>query len=199
MSRELTNRIQRCRREANISIDERIEVFYELPADNSSVLHEVVSLHTDKILKAIKRPFLPADLKSEKAEVLGTTEYENPDKEGEKVLLYVCKACPLLVEGSMGNELFFPKEVKASSDGQGKFMIDDNGFTYWSPDGQKKTLNLAEKVSMDSVVKALQKVEDLPKVVQVNGGKVKVLVDVEVELEHGKHFYFDATDKRQNN
>jgi hypothetical protein len=32
-----------------------------------------------------------------------------------------------------------------------------------------------------------------------NGGKVKVLVDVEVELEHGKHFYFDATDKRQNN
>ena len=199
MSRELTNKIQRCRKEANISIDEKIEVFFELPADKSSVLHEVVSLHTDKILKAIKRPFLPADLKSDQAELLGTTDYENPDKEGEKVILYVCKACPVLVDGSMGNELFFPEVVKASSGSkQGNFMIDSNGFTYWSPDGQKKVANLADKVSMDSVVKALQKVEDLPKVANSNGGKVKVLVDVEVELEHGKHFYFDATDKRQN-
>lgn len=198
MSRELTNKIQRCRKEANISIDERIEVFYELPADKSSVLHEVVSLHTDKILKAIKRPFLSADLKSGNAELLGTAEYENPDKEGEKVIMYVCKACPVLVEGSMGNELFFPEAVKASGSKEGNFMIDSNGFTYWSPDGQKKVGNLADKVSMDSVVKALQKVEDLPKVANSNGGKVKVLVDVEVELEHGKHFYFDASDKSQN-
>lgn len=128
MSRELTNKIQRCRKEANISIDERIEVFYELPADKSSVLHEVVSLHTDKILKAIKRPFLSADLKSGNAELLGTAEYDNPDKEGEKVILYVCKACPVPVEGSMGNGLFSPEAV---------------------------VTNLADKVSRDSVVNAL--------------------------------------------
>lgn len=155
MSRELTNKIQRCRKEANISIDERIEVFYELPADKSSVLHEVVSLHTDKILKAIKRPFLPAELKSEKAELLGTTDYENPDKEGEKVILYVCKACPILIPGSIDEKVFFPEVIKADKSGVGKFMIDDNGYTYWSPDGSKKQLSLADKVSKDSVVRAL--------------------------------------------
>ena len=62
-SREITNRIQKLRKSTGISIDDQIEVFYQLnnPGDRTSFSNEVIELHSDKIAKNIKMPFHPVE------------------------------------------------------------------------------------------------------------------------------------------
>jgi len=93
-SREVTNKIQKLRKSAGISIDDQIEVFYSTPEKKDSVLNQILSEHSDKIRKAIKMPFGPVGQKQPNAVLIGETTYENADNEAEFITLYICKPAP---------------------------------------------------------------------------------------------------------
>ena len=100
-SRELTNRIQKLRKSSGISIDDQIEVFYSTPEQKDSVLHVLLKEHSDKIRKAIKKPFHSAESKQNNAVLIGTTTYENADNESEFITLYICKPAAQLDEAKI--------------------------------------------------------------------------------------------------
>jgi len=89
------------RKNTGISIDDPIEVFYSAPEQKDSVLHALLKEHSDKIRKAIKKPFVSADMKQKGAVLIGETSYENADNESESITLYICKPAPQLDEAQI--------------------------------------------------------------------------------------------------
>ena len=95
-SREVTNRIQRLRKTSGISIEDQIEIFYKLDgsANAESQLGLVLSEHSEKIAKATKMAFAHLDKHQGRGALIGETEFTIPDKEDEKVKLYIYLATP---------------------------------------------------------------------------------------------------------
>jgi hypothetical protein len=58
-SREMTNRIQKLRKGLGISIDDQIEVFFQINKEGDQ-LSSVLTDHSDQVRKVIKMPFMPA-------------------------------------------------------------------------------------------------------------------------------------------
>lgn len=97
VSREITNKIQKLRKSAGISIDDQIEVFHSAP---SGSLKDILGNHSDKIKKAIKMPFLPDTFKQTGAVVIGKIDYELEEKK-ESITLFICKPCVQLNEAEV--------------------------------------------------------------------------------------------------
>lgn len=98
-SREITNRIQKLRKAEGVQIDDEIEVYFEL-SNQDEALKAVINNHGDKIQKAIRKPFMPANMKPGSQQLIGETKFEFVPEgapEGTKpevVTLYVCSAAP---------------------------------------------------------------------------------------------------------
>lgn len=57
LAREVTNRIQRLRKNTGISIDDQIEIFYHFD-DGSKSVAQVVGKYADKVFAQTRMPFL---------------------------------------------------------------------------------------------------------------------------------------------
>jgi len=96
LSREITNRIQRLRKTSGISIEDQIEIFYKYDgsASEQSELGHVIKNYSDKIQQATKMPFHHLGMRTENQVLIGETEFAIPEKEDEKVKLFVYLAAP---------------------------------------------------------------------------------------------------------
>lgn len=77
-SREVTNRIQRMRKNTGISIEDQIEIYYEFAgsANEKSLLGQVFKAHKAKIETTTKMPLAPKDeLSNPHQRFIGETEY----------------------------------------------------------------------------------------------------------------------------
>mmetsp|Transcript_8452 Transcript_8452/g.14177 ORF Transcript_8452/g.14177 Transcript_8452/m.14177 type:complete len:325 (+) Transcript_8452:2712-3686(+) len=90
-AREVTNRIQKLRKNKGVSIDDQIEVFYRVSANADPLLSAIVNDHADKIRKAIKKPFLSHEHMQPNAVVIGTTFYSMSEDSKDKIDLFLCK------------------------------------------------------------------------------------------------------------
>lgn len=105
-SREITNRIQKLRKSSGVQLEDEIEVFYELNEKASAGgawLNAVTKTHSDKIQKAIKKMFVPAEHMQPGAPFIDQTTFEyRPEGSSENdtpevVTLYIYKAAPQLL------------------------------------------------------------------------------------------------------
>lgn len=102
LSREITNRIQKLRKAANVQPEDDLEVFYKLSAEASTKdawLSKVVTQHGARVQKAIKRPFISGEHMPRGAPLIGETSFEympegSKNAVPEVVRLYVCKPSP---------------------------------------------------------------------------------------------------------
>ena len=96
LSREITNRIQRLRKNTGISIEDQIEIFYNFEAGvhEDSVLRKVVNNFSDKITAATKMPFQHINMRTNNQVFIGETEFANPEKEDDVIKLYIYLAAP---------------------------------------------------------------------------------------------------------
>lgn len=96
LSREITNRIQRLRKTSGISIEDQIEIFFKFDgtAGPESELGHVIKNYADKIQQATKMPFHPLSMKTDNQVFIGDTEFAIPEKETEKIKLYIYLAAP---------------------------------------------------------------------------------------------------------
>jgi isoleucyl-tRNA synthetase len=91
-AREVTNKIQKLRKEKGVSIDDKIEVFFQVHGEGEPVLSQILEQHHDRIQKAIKMPFLPlSEMKSDSKEA-GRTFYSLTEEASDKIELVVCFA-----------------------------------------------------------------------------------------------------------
>ena len=74
-----------------MSIDDKIEVFYEVKG-SEPILNDIVNVHGDRIKKAIKMPFLPASDMKPDAKVVGKTYYSLTEEAADQIELTVCMA-----------------------------------------------------------------------------------------------------------
>lgn len=86
-SRELTNKIQKLRKETGISIDDQIEVFYSVKNPEGQIAG-IINNHSDKIRSSIKMPFLSSDHMQKGQVVIGETSYE---QDNEELPIFICK------------------------------------------------------------------------------------------------------------
>ena len=90
-SRELTNKIQKLRKEIGVSIHDLIEVFYTVKNPEGKIA-DILKNHSDKIQSQIKMPFLSSEQMKEGQVVIGETSYE---QEGEELAIIICKPAEL--------------------------------------------------------------------------------------------------------
>jgi isoleucyl-tRNA synthetase len=76
-SREITNKIQRLRKSCGVSIEDQIEVFYEIQGDGNPMVNEALDTHADKIKKAIKSPFMQKSMMQPRQVVIAETSEED--------------------------------------------------------------------------------------------------------------------------
>ena len=82
-SREIITNVQKLRKAAQISIDDKVDIFYELDqGDEGSFLNQTLKVHLEEIKKAVKMPFSQVQMKQSHVIELGETEYVY--QEGEK-------------------------------------------------------------------------------------------------------------------
>lgn len=86
-SREIVNRIQKLRKTSGISIEDRIEVFYETTAQDAP-LDKVIKNTGESIISATKMPFLKKSCAQEHAIFVGETSYSN-EKDSVKLYIYM--------------------------------------------------------------------------------------------------------------
>lgn len=139
-SREITNRIQKLRKSSGVQLEDEIEVYFELNAKASAGgawLNQVTKAHSDKIQKAIKKSFVPADFMQPGAPFIDQTTFEyrpegsSENDEPEVVTLYIYKAAPQLVRdetAKLGVNVDTVQQMLNSYDRQSLVdMLDKNG------------------------------------------------------------------------
>jgi len=98
LAREVINRIQRLRKTSGISIEDQIEVFFEIEGEK---LAPVIEKHSEKVVSVTKMPFLALNERQSHAILIGETEFAHPDNEAEKVKLTICLAAPSFDEAKL--------------------------------------------------------------------------------------------------
>ena len=110
-AREVTNRIQRLRKNTGISIEDQIEIYYEFDgkANENSLLGQVMKEHGDKISATTKMPIAhKSELSNPHQRFIGETEYVSAelnydkkqmlfkwkDMEDERIKLYIYLSGP---------------------------------------------------------------------------------------------------------
>ena len=94
LSREITNRIQRLRKESGISIEDQIDVYYEV-VGASPEINATLDLHGNVIREVTRMPLLPVSMRGDRnAPFIGETEFTAPDDESEHVKMYIYLAQP---------------------------------------------------------------------------------------------------------
>jgi isoleucyl-tRNA synthetase len=107
LSREVTNRIQRLRKESGISIEDQIEIFYEFvnEASQSSEIGTVVTEFQSAIEATTRMPLAPKSELKEYAQLVGVTEFAIPDSDDkEMVKLHIYYAAPIFLEEKLTAE-----------------------------------------------------------------------------------------------
>ena len=93
-SREITNKIQRLRKSCGVSVEDAIEVYFELQGNENPMLAEALKKHADEIEKKIKSPFA-----QRKAMQPGQVVIAETSEEGLTVL--ICKPAVILNESEL--------------------------------------------------------------------------------------------------
>ena len=89
LSREITNRIQRLRKNSGISIEDQIDVYYEV-IGASPEINATIDLHGNVIRETTRMPLLPVSERGDRnAPFIGETEFTAPDDENEQVKMYI--------------------------------------------------------------------------------------------------------------
>ena len=86
-AREVTNRIQRLRKNTGISIEDQIEIYYEFDgkANENSLLGQVMKEHGDKISTTTKMPIAhKSELSNPYQRFIGETEYVSAELNYDK-------------------------------------------------------------------------------------------------------------------
>lgn len=99
-SREITNRIQRLRKTSGISIDDQIDIYYEIIGESPEIV-ATLDLHLNRIQDRTLMPVMPLSEKSGNAPFIDETEYIDADNEAEHVKLYIYLAQPEFVEAAL--------------------------------------------------------------------------------------------------
>ena len=96
LSREVTNRIQRLRKNSGISIEDQIDIFYEIVGE-SPELTQTLDAHASAIQETARMPVVHlSDRQGDKsAPFIGETEFIDPDNEAEQVKIYIYLATPV--------------------------------------------------------------------------------------------------------
>ena len=94
LSREITNRIQRLRKNTGISIDDQIEIFYEIVGESPEIT-AVMDTHQRAIQDTTRMPVVVAAERDTSAPFVGETEFVDPDNTSEHVKIYIHMAQPV--------------------------------------------------------------------------------------------------------
>ena len=96
LSREITNRIQRLRKTSGISIDDQIDIFYEVVGESPEI-NRTLDAHLSSIMETTRMPVMPLSERSSSAPApfIGETEFIDPENESEQVKIYIYLATPV--------------------------------------------------------------------------------------------------------
>ena len=88
LSREITNRIQRLRKTSGISIEDQIDIYYEVVGE-SPELTKTIDTYLQAIQDQTRMPVIDANERNKAAPFIGETEFIDPDNESEHVKMYI--------------------------------------------------------------------------------------------------------------
>ena len=91
VSREITNRIQKLRKAANVQPEDPIVVYYEVDASHET-LSKVLKDHSARIEKQVKRPFKSFSDKGANESLVDETKFEYQTDKLEQVKLHIYMA-----------------------------------------------------------------------------------------------------------
>ena len=89
LAREVVNKVQMLRKSTGLSIDDQIEVFFQLQGDDT-IFREAISKNIAQIKSSVKMPFLDAVHRQGHQVVVAETEYVNPQNEKDTVKVIIC-------------------------------------------------------------------------------------------------------------
>ena len=94
LSREITNRIQRLRKNSGISIEDQIDIFYEVVGESNEI-RAVLDAHLRSIQDQTRMPVMDSSERVLDAPFVGETEFVDPDDESQQVKIYIHMAQPV--------------------------------------------------------------------------------------------------------
>lgn len=94
IAREVTNRVQRLRKNTGISIDDQIEIYYFYKKETKDGLSSIVKKYTDKIVAQTRMPVLHGKELQGKPVFIGETEFVHPEDEEDQVVLKIYLSSP---------------------------------------------------------------------------------------------------------
>jgi len=165
LSREITNRIQRLRKNSGISIEDQIDIFYEVVGEGNQI-RMVLDQHLRSIQDVTRMPVMDASERNTEAPFVGETEFVDPDDESEQVKIYIHMAQPVFDEDRLQAEF-------------GQHNNDTRSFV---------------KV-LKSCVKQINPAELARRVNENNGALEIRLDGVDVVLRRGEHFFLNNKDR----
>lgn len=114
LSREITNRIQRLRKNSGISIEDEIEIFYDVVGESPQI-RLTLDRHLDSIMEATRMPVVQmSERRNLNAPFIGETEFTAPDEDAEQVKMFIYMATPDFVESAL--QVSYPSTIKAIYD-----------------------------------------------------------------------------------
>jgi isoleucyl-tRNA synthetase len=87
LSREITNRIQRLRKTSGISIDDQIDIYYEIVGESPEI-RQTIAQSLPSIMNATRMPVMDISERTN-APFIDETDFTAPENENEKVKLYI--------------------------------------------------------------------------------------------------------------
>ena len=88
LSREITNRIQRLRKTSGISIEDQIDIYYEVVGESPEI-SKTLDTYLQAIQDQTRMPVVDANERNKAAPFIGETEFIDPDNESEHVKMYI--------------------------------------------------------------------------------------------------------------
>lgn len=93
LSREITNRIQRLRKTSGISIEDQIDIFYQVQGESPEI-NQTLDKFASNIEDQTRMPLLELAQLQGKPTFVGETEFVDPENESEQVKIYIYMAKP---------------------------------------------------------------------------------------------------------
>ena len=112
LSREITNRIQRLRKTSGISIDDQIDIYYEIVGESPEI-RQTLAQSLPSIMNVTRMPVMDISERTN-APFIDETDFTAPENENEKVKLYIYLAQPEFVEQAL--QVSIQKAAKALYD-----------------------------------------------------------------------------------
>ena len=97
LSREITNRIQRLRKNSGISIDDQIDIFYDIVGESPEITM-VLDSHQRGIQETTRMPVLEMSQRDRSAPMVGETEFIDPDNSEEQIKICIHMAQPVFLD-----------------------------------------------------------------------------------------------------